>query len=198
MTRRERILLIVVGTVGVLLLFYYYVYAPKQAEIRRLTDQLAAQTAQRDRMRATAAQITRLQEEYQRLSAFIAQIETRLPAQKETPLLLVQLERLSRSVGVNLQSIRPSQLQPATVGQVQQQPARAGGQQAPPGGPTYLRFPIAMTIQATYDETIRLMAALRDFPRMIAVRSLAIDPRTLPELTLNVEAETYVLPREAR
>ncbi len=197
MTRRERVLLIVVGTVGVLLLFYYYIYAPKQAEIRRLTDQLAAQTAQRDRMRATAAQITRLQEEYQRLSAFIAQIETRLPAQKETPALLVQLERLSRTVGVSLQSIRPSQLQAATAGQSQPQPA-GGGQQAPPAAPAYLRFPIAMTIQATYDETIRLMAALKDFPRMIAVRSLAIDPRTLPELTLNVEAETYVLPRGAR
>ena len=195
MTRRERVLLIVVGTVGVLLLFYYYGYAPRQAEIRRLQDQLAAQTAQRDRMRATAAQITRLQEEYQRLSAFIAQVETRLPAQKETPVLLVQLERLSRTVGVNLQSIRPSQLQAATAGPPP--PPARGGQQASPA-PAYLRFPIAMTIQATYEETIRLMAAMRDFPRMIAVRSLALDPRTLPELTLNVEAETYVLPREAR
>jgi Tfp pilus assembly protein PilO len=196
MTRRERLLLIVVGTVGVLLLFYYYIYAPKQAEIARLQNQLATQVSQRDRMRATAAQITRLQEEHQRLSAFIAQVETRLPAQKETPVLLVQLERLSRTVGVTLQSIRPSQLQAATAGPPQ--PPARGGQQPPAAAPAYLRFPIAMTVQATYDETIRLMAALKDFPRMIAVRSLAIDPRAVPELNLNIEAETYVLPREAR
>jgi type IV pilus assembly protein PilO len=191
MTRRDRILLIVGGSLCVLLLFYFYIYVPKQAQIRDLETQLADRRAQRDRMEAIARQVTQLRDEYARLTAFIARIETRLPAAKETPALLVQLERLSRGVGVGLMSIRPAQLEAATA-------PPGGAQPASAGAPTYLRFPIAMTVQATYEQTVRLAAALREFPRMIAVRSLAIQPRDLPGLTLTIDVETYVLPREAR
>lgn len=204
MNRRERTLLIAVGTIGVLLLFYFYIYSPRQAEYRRLQATLETQQTQLARMEATARQITRLREEFTRLQAFIADIEAKLPAQKEMPALLVQLERLTRSLAVNLLSIRPGQLQAV---QAAAPPPAPGTRPPAPGapapapaapGPTYLRFPIGITVEATYDEVVRLTKELMDFPRMIAIRNIALQPRTIPKLTIAIDVETYVLPREAR
>ncbi len=204
MTRRERTLLIIVGTLGVLLLFYFYAYAPRQAEYQRLTAQLAERQTQLNRMEATARQITALRAEFARLQAFIADIEAKLPAQKETPVLLVQLERLTRSLGVNLQAIRPGQIESASSARAQPQPGAqppappAPGAAAQPGVPTYLRFPITLAVEATYEQLARLAAELNDFPRMIAIRNMTLQPKKMPTLTVNLDVETYVLPKEAR
>jgi len=204
MTRRERILLIVVGTLGVLLLFYFYAYAPRQAEYQRLTAQLAEREAQLSRMEATARQITTLRAEFARLQAFIADIEAKLPAQKETPVLLVQLERLTRSLGINLQSIRPGQIEAASPAPAQPQPGArpsappAPGGAAQAGGLTYRRFPITLVVDATYEQMVRLATELNDFPRMIAIRNLSLQPKKMPTLSINLDVETYVLPKEAR
>ncbi len=212
MTRRERTILIVVGTIGVLLLFYFYGYGPRQAEYQRLQAQLQTQQETLARMEATARQITRLREEFARLSAFIADIEAKLPAEKETPALLVQLERLTKSLAISMAAIRPGQPQvpqagpgqPPAPGGARPQPQpgarpQAGAPAPAPGAvPTYLRFPISLTIQATYEALVRLTSALNDFPRMVAVRNLAISPGKLPELTVVVDLETYVLPKGSR
>ncbi len=204
MTRRERILLIVVGTLGVLLLFYFYAYAPRQAEYQRLTAQLAERQAQLNKMEATARQITALRAEFARLQAFIADIEAKLPAQKETPVLLVQLERLTRSLGVGLQAIRPGQIQQASSAPTQPQPGGrppappAPGTPAQAAGTTYLRFPIALSVTATFEQMVRLATELNDFPRMIAIRNLNLAPKRVPDLNVSLDIETYVLPREAR
>lgn len=213
MNRRERILLILVGTIGVLLVSYFYIYTPRRTQIRNLETQLADLRAQRQRMEFAAAQITRLREQFRQLQAFIADIETKLPAEKEIPALLVQLERLTQSLGVNFQSIRPSALEqvaaaappaggaaPPPAGQPPaggQAPAGGAGQ---PGGPipAYLRLPIALSVEATFEELVRLVTALNDFPRMIAVRNLSMSPRKFPDLGVSVDVETYVLPRGAR
>jgi Tfp pilus assembly protein PilO len=191
MTQRDRILLMIVGPLGLLLLFYFFIYAPKQAEYQQLRAQLEQQEAVLHRMEETARQITRLREEFARLQAFIAEVETKLPAEKDMPALLVQLERLARSLFINLESIRPSALEQAT-------PSPGGAAKAQPAAPSYLRFPINLTIKGTYDQVIRLATALNDFPRMIAIRDISLSPVKLPELNWNVNVETYVLPRGAR
>ncbi|TMI70009.1 MAG: hypothetical protein E6H05_14195 [Bacillati bacterium ANGP1] len=101
MSRRERLVLMVIGPLGILLVFYYLVYSPKQAEYSRLRAELDDRRMQLERMETTARQLTRLREEYTRLQAFIAEVEAKLPAEKELPSLLVQLERLTRSLGVS-------------------------------------------------------------------------------------------------
>ena len=127
MSRRERLILMVLGPLGILLIFYYFIYSPKQAEYQALRAQLEERRTQLERMEATARQLTRLREEYARLQAFIAEVEAKLPAEKEVPSLLVQLERLTRSLGVSLDSIRPSQVQSS-------QPVPPPGAAVPPPG----------------------------------------------------------------
>ncbi len=191
MTRRERIILMVIFPLGALLLFYYFVYAPNRAEHARLEAQLKQQRAQLERMEDTARQITRLRAEFARLRAFVTEVETKLPAEKDLPALLVQLERLARSLAINLAAIRPSELE---------KPPQSSGAQPPaaPAGPTYLTFPLNLSIKGTFEQVVRLATALNDFPRMIAIRDISLNPEQLPELSWNVNAVTFVLPGGAR
>ncbi len=209
MSRRERLILMVLGPLGILLIFYYFIYSPKQAEYQALRAQLEERRTQLERMEATARQLTRLREEYARLQAFIAEVEAKLPAEKEVPSLLVQLERLTRSLGVSLDSIRPSQVQSsqpvpppgAAVPPPGAVPAPAGGAPPAPGAaavPAYQRFPITLTVVGTYEQIVKLATELNAFPRMIAIRNLAFGPKKIPELSVNADIETYVLPRGAR
>ena len=210
MTRRERIILTVIFPLGALLLFYYFVYSPNRAEHARLEAQLQQQRAELQRMEDTARQITRLRAEFARLQAFVAELETKLPAEKDLPALLVQLERLARSLGINLEAIRPAALeQPKPPpGGAAQPPAAQATPTSPPGSaarppaaqatPTYLTLPIGLSIKGTFEQVVRLATALNDFPRMIAVRDIALNPGQLPELTWNVNAVTFVLPGGAR
>jgi len=199
----------VLGPLGILLIFYYFIYSPKQAEYQALRAQLEERRTQLERMEATARQLTRLREEYARLQAFIAEVEAKLPAEKEVPSLLVQLERLTRSLGVSLDSIRPSQVQSsqpvpppgAAVPPPGAVSAPGGGAPPAPGAaavPAYQRFPITLTVVGTYEQIVKLATELNAFPRMIAIRNLAFGPKKIPELSVNADIETYVLPRGAR
>jgi len=209
MSGRERLILMVLGPLGILLIFYYFIYSPKQAEYHRLRVELEECRTQLERMEATARQLTRLREEYARLQAFIADVKAKLPAEKELPSLLVQLERLTRSLGISLDSVRPSQVQssqpvpppgaaappPGAV------PAPGGGAPPAPGAavvPAYQRFPITLIVIGTYEQIVKLATELNAFPRMVAIRNLAFTPKQIPTLIVNADIETYVLPRGAR
>ena len=193
MSRRERIILMVLFPIGALLLFSYFIYSPNRAEHARLQAQLQQKRAELQRMEDTARQISRLRAEFARLQAFVAELETKLPAEKDMPALLVQLERLAKTLAIDLDSIRPSELE-------RPKPPPGGAAQPPAAQapPTYLMLPLNLSIKGTFEQLIRLSAALNDFPRMIAIRDISLNPGKLPELAWNVNAVTYVLPGGAR
>ncbi|HEU5298008.1 MAG TPA: type 4a pilus biogenesis protein PilO [bacterium] len=192
MNRRERILLIVGSSLIVFLLFYYYIYSPRQAEYRALQAQLQDRQNTLQRMEADARQAPQLEAEFARLQATIAQLESKLPTSKETAVLLVQLENLTRDLGIDLNSIRPANLESPP------RPAQPAGAAAQPATATYLRYPIKLTMNADYSELLRLTSRLHTFPRLIVVRRIVISPRVVPDLSAEVDVETFVLPKEAR
>ena len=201
MSRREQILIIVGLAVVVVLGFYYIVYQPRQTEYRALVAEQQELTARHDEMVRVAAQTEQLERRYAELQTFIATIEAKLPTEKEVPALLVQLEQLTTRLRVDLRALRPGALEAVTSAAQPQgaQPGQTGQGQAPAQGrPEYFRFPIGMTFTATYDEFVSLMGELRDFPRLIAVMRVTLTPGTLPELGVQADTETYVLPKEAR
>ncbi len=198
MSRRERILLIV-GVVLVFgLVYFYYVYSPKQAEYQQLTETLSDRQAQLERMELTVRQAARLEAEYTELQSFIAAVEAKLPAEKDVPELLVQLERATRAIGIDLLSIKPAALETVQEGSA---PAR-GGARAPAPVPVvaggYSRFPIKLLMTASYSQVLRLMSTLQDFPRLILVKRLTVSPKAVPKLNIDLDVETYVLAKEAR
>lgn len=198
MSRRERILLIVSSVLVVLLVFYYYIYSPRQAEYQKLQAQLEDRQGQLARMRRSALEAPKLEAEYAELTAYIASVESKLPTSKETPALLVQLERLTKSLVINLTSIKPAALQAPGA---QAAPAKAApGQAAQPARPavsgSYMRYPITLAMTASYAELLQLTNRFRDFPRLIVVRKLTVAPRDVPDLSATLDVETFVLPKE--
>jgi Tfp pilus assembly protein PilO len=203
MSRREQFLLIVGLVVVIVLGFYYLIYVPRAAEYRELVAERETRQARLNQMERVAAQAEQLERRYAELQTLIATIEAKLPTEKEVPALLVQLERLTTRLSVDLRALRPGALEAvAAQGQAAAQPAAGTqGAQAPQpaqGRPEYYRFPINMSFVSTYNEFVSLLGALKDFPRLIAVTRVGITPGTLPDLSVVVDTETYVLPKEAR
>ncbi|HEY3248950.1 MAG TPA: type 4a pilus biogenesis protein PilO [bacterium] len=204
MSRRERILVIVGLGLVLLLGYYYYIYSPKQAEYQQLTDTLADRQSKLDQMQRSARQARQLEAQYTELQAFIAAVEAKLPAGKDVPVLLVELERATRGLGIELVSIKPSALEtvqessaPARPGA--RAPARTPGRAvAPAPAGAYSRFPIKLLMTASYAQVLRLMSTLQDFPRLILVKRLTVAPRSVPKLSVDLDVETYVLAKEAR
>lgn len=199
MNRRERILLIVGSSMIILLLFYYYIYSPRQREYEALKTQLAEREATLQRMEADVRLAPQLEAEFARLQTEIARLESKLPTEKETAVLLVQLQSLTEDLSINLTAIRPGPLESgATQPPVQTgQSSQPGQQPVQPVG-AYMRYPIQLNMTASYAELLRLFSRLRDFPRLIVVRKLIVSPRDVPDLNTSLTVETFVLPKEAR
>lgn len=197
MNRRERVLIISVGLLATLVLWYFYIYSPKQAEYAKLSQELAGREAERTRLEAVARQITRLEQEYRESQSFIAAVEAKLPGTKEIPSLMVQLERLTTSLGIDFRSIRPGQLIPVKP----TSPSQTGGTgtaQPVAGIATYSRLPIKLSIAASFAELLRLTNSVQTFPRLVVIRKFTMGVGTLPDLRSDMDIETYVLPKEAR
>lgn len=198
MRRRERILLIVAGVVVAILIFYVYIYSPKQAEYQRLIGQRDDRQQQLTRMEQTARQAEQLEKRYRELQSFIASVEAKLPTQKEMAALLVQLERLTKSLDIDLLAIKPGALEAGDSVLPPPGGAAPPGQRPAAGQPAYLRFPIKLTMVASYAEALQLMRSLYAFPRLMVVRKITVTPKSVPELTTDLDVETIVLPKEAR
>jgi Tfp pilus assembly protein PilO len=197
MSRREQII-IYVGLILIVGVGYYFLaYQAKRSEYERLSTQLEERQKELDRLQSIAKQRPQLEKEYAEIQGFVASVEGKLPTMKEMPTLLVQLERMSKSITIKLQSIRPSPLEAVSPeGQGANAQTPPTGAKAPKAAPAYYRFPIKMTITANYGQVVQLMTRLNDFPRLMRVRRLGVAPRTLPELNLDIDVDTYVLPKE--
>lgn len=198
MSRREQILIVAGLVVVLLVVFNYVVYQPKAAEYRELTTERDARQARLAEVQRIAAQAEELERRYQEKQALIATLEAKLPTEKEVPALLVQLERLVTSLGVGLDAIRPGALEAVSAEQGGTQPGTQAGQAGAQAQPTYFRFPIGLSFKGSFNQMVALTGALQDFPRLIAVTRISMNPTTLPELAAQVDSETYVLPKEAR
>ncbi len=198
MSRREQIL-VTVGLILVVGLGYYFLaYQAQRSEYERLSAQLEERQKELDRLQSIAKQRAQLEKEYAEIQGFVASVEGKLPTMKEMPTLLVQLERMSKSLKIKLQAIRPSPLEAVSPeGQASSgQTPPAAAAKAPKAAVAYYRFPIKMNISADYGQVVQLMTRLNDFPRLIRVRRLGVGPKTLPELNLDIDVDTFVIPKE--
>ncbi len=200
MSRREQILLISALILVMAVGYYFLAYQPLRAANAQLTQDYEVAKKELDRLQAIAKQREQLEQKFAQLQGFISSVEAKLPTMKEVPTLLVQLERLAKTLSIKLQGFRPGALEPVSASApapnaVGATPA-TGTTQAPKPAPVYYRFPIKLSVNANYSQVLQLMSQLRDFPRLIRVKKLGVSPKTLPELNLDVDIDTYVLPKE--
>lgn len=197
MRPREQLLVVLLLAVVVLAGFYYFVYQPRTAELRRLEAQRQQLTAERQRLEALVASRPQVERQLEEVQARIAELETKLPASREIPVLLVQLEDAVRQSRAKITLVRPGPLQAPP------QPAapRAGGQ-APtqPEQPQYQTFTVELGAEGEYAALVDFLQRLQNFPRLVVLSDFRMTPIAQEGrpagsvLGLSVRANTYVLP----
>ncbi|MER3459816.1 MAG: hypothetical protein C4303_01000, partial [candidate division GAL15 bacterium] len=153
--------------------------------------------AERQRLEAVAASRPQVEQQLEEVQARIAELETKLPASRDIPVLLVQLEDAVRQSQAKITLVRPGPLQAPP------QPAapRTGGQAPPkPEQPQYQTFTVELGAEGNYVALVDFLQRLQNFPRLLVLSDFRMTPIAQEGrppgsvLALSVRANTYVLP----
>lgn len=198
---RERILVSLVIAAAVAAVFYLFLWTPQTARRADLEARLGKQRGELARMQELAARREEKEREYQALYERLRLIEVKLPAEREIPRLIRQVQEAAAGLGVKLTLLRPGANQPGAAAarpgtQAAGQPAPARGQPAPAAEARYQIFALDFGFEGTYADLVAYLARLEDFPRLIILKQISMSPATRPRLKATLGAETYVLPRE--
>ena len=126
--------------------------------------------------RRIAARLEDLKREYQGLTERLEFVEVLLPKEKDIPDFLVLLQETMDEFNIDFTNFAPQNL-------THERDA------------LYARLPINMTYNATYFETINFLDRLENFPRIVDVRDLRLNPTGDDNENVNVTMNmfTYVL-----
>lgn len=207
---RERLMLSLVIAGAIAALFYLFMWSPQQARADNLNSQIKAQQTELDRLKRLAETRDAKEREFAALSERIRLVEAKLPPEREIPRLIRQLQDVAAELKVKLTLLRPGPTQAgAPTGQSLQSPsgasqpsgvAQAAPAPAKPGAPApsrYQLFRIDLAFEGTYADLMAYLGRLEDFPRFIVLKQISMSPGELPRLKVTLNAETFVLPREA-
>lgn len=197
-TGRERLILSIVITVAIAAVFWFFFRAPLTAERTTLQAALEQKKARLAEMQAIADQREALERDYAARQERIQAIEAKLPAAREIPTLLRQMQAVAQESGVKLVLLRPGALETPTTAPAGPAAPPAAGQ--PPAGqpaaqpPPYRLFRLELAFEGTYDTVLAFLRRLENFPRFIAVTQFTLTIQELPRLRLSVTSNTFVLP----
>lgn len=188
--------------------FYTSLYRPRTEEVGRLREELDRATAERQRMMDLVAQRPQVEREFQRAATRLAELEAKLPAAREIPTLLVQLEESVRQSRARITLVRPGPLQPGSTAPQPGATPRPGATPAPGAPPApeiqYQTFTVELGAEGTYEALVDFLQRLENFPRLLVLSDVRVapapgQPAQAPGqlLQMNVRATTYVLPEAA-
>jgi Tfp pilus assembly protein PilO len=154
---------------------YSYIYQPKKEKIDSLDQQILTLNNKIAEGRRIAARLDDLKLEYQELTERLKFVEVLLPEEKDIPDFLVLLQETMDEFNINFSNFSPQNL-------AQERDA------------IYARLPINLTYTANYFEIIKFLDRLENFPRIVDVKDLRLNP-TGDEGNVNVTMNmfTYVL-----
>jgi Tfp pilus assembly protein PilO len=170
-----KIIIFIVFLIAFAYLNYSFIYQPRKARIDSLDQQISSLNARIDEGRRIAARLDELKREYQELTERLEFVEILLPNEKDIPDFLVILQESMDEFNIDFSNFSPQNL-------TQERDA------------IYARLPINLTFTANYFETIRFLDRLENFPRIVDVKDLRLNP-TGDEGDVNVTMNmfTYVL-----
>ncbi|MBI3975001.1 MAG: type 4a pilus biogenesis protein PilO [Armatimonadetes bacterium] len=199
---RERMLISLVLVAAMVGVFYLFVYTPKTTQLKDLQARLDQRLARLRQMEELAAQREALEREFETRQQRIQAIEAKLPAAREIPALLRQMQAVAGESGVKLTLLRPGPLEAPSAGLPGAAPPPApGGQpagQPGPAAPPYQLFKLELGFEGTYEKALTFLRRLENFPRFIAMTQITLSIQELPNLRLGVTSNTFVLPEGTR
>ena len=174
--RRIQIAIIAILAIGLAVVFYMYflkdmmaIRSGLQAEIARLEQEVAKATA-------IEAQLAQFKSELKELDLRLAELRRILPAEKETPEVLRNVQLMAAESNLKIVRFVPQQVSPRAF---------------------YSDWPIAMEIQGSYNALGKFFEKIGQFTRIINVDNISIKGiknSTDPTRTLNSNctATTFV------
>ncbi len=196
MNLRERGMFMAAVVLLGLVVFKLVVYDPYQAEHASLVAARDAARAELRRNQEIIARGDQVRKEYARLVATIAALQKKLPTTKEIPALLTAMEQFTHRLAVKLNSIHPGSLAPV----VESTAGKPGAAQTPGQGPgagpkaiPYSKMEVNLNLTGTFGQMLVYLRELRDFPRLVVVKSIAMSPEQFPKLGIALVSEIYVL-----
>ncbi len=154
--------------------FYYLVYMPKDASIKRERNRLNSLTSEVQVLQTIEAKNKEYKRMIAELSAQLDQARLQLPGEREIPVLLEQIARFGKEAGVEFMSFRPS-------AEVQKD--------------FYNEVPMALAIRGPFHNIGLFLDKISHYPRIVSISNLTMGNPVEKEgylmLTSNCTATTY-------
>ncbi|HOF03624.1 MAG TPA: type 4a pilus biogenesis protein PilO [Atribacterota bacterium] len=155
---------------------YSFIYQPRKIMIEQLNQQIGLLQSKIEEGRRVAARLEALKKEYRELTERLEFVEVLLPKEKEIPEFLVLLQETMDEFHIDFSNFTPQNL-------VQERDT------------IYATLPISMTFTANYFDTIQFLDRLENFPRIVAVKDLNLNPvgENSGDVSGTMNLFTYVL-----
>ncbi len=176
LSERAKIILFMVFLLAFSYFNYSFIYLPRKARIENLDSEISILQGKIEEGKRIYARLGELRKEYQDLIEKMEFMEVLLPKEKEIPEFLVMLQETMDEFNIDFTNFAPQSI-------IQEKDA------------LYARLPINMTYSANYFEVIRFLDRLENFPRIVDVRELSLNPAGDDADNVNVTMTmfTYVL-----
>jgi Tfp pilus assembly protein PilO len=222
MTRRDRLILLILAGAAVLAGFWFLALAPKRTEAADLSTQITAQQERLQTAQQTVAEGLRAKADYPRDAAMVARLGAAVPADDELPSLLYQLETASRGAHVRFDALvrasgSPNAAStPAASGPTSTPAAGTAASASLPPGATVgtaglATLPFTFEFTGSYFDLQRLLGRLDGFVRadgdnvsvrgrLLTVDGVALTPgvKDLSRIDAKVVATAYLAPDAAK
>ncbi len=176
LSKRAKIIVFIIFILVFSYLNYSYIYLPRNSRIENLDREISVLQNKIEEGKRIYARLGELRKEYQDLIEKMEFMEVLLPKEKEIPEFLVMLQETMDEFNIDFTNFAPQSI-------IQEKDA------------LYARLPINMTYNANYFEVIRFLDRLENFPRIVDVRDLNLNPTGDDADNVNVTMTmfTYVL-----
>lgn len=181
--RNQRKFLVILALLAGAAAYYMYVYTPKETELQELQDRVAQLETQNDRARASMGNLDALRAEVAETERLFTALERLVPSRAEVPEIYESIASETQSLGLNLQSVTPSQ------------PSRQGEQY-------YLTQTWDMTVEGDYHSIGQFLARVASFRRIVRPQVRSIQPAGESatgerRATASFQLQTFVLPPDS-
>lgn len=224
MTTRDRIVVMVVATLGVLAAMWFLAVAPKREQAAKLATEVGAAQSQLASAESQVSSASAAQARYQSAYASIVSLGKAVPAGQEVPSLIYQLARATNEKNVEFASITTT-----VSGAAGSSPAASGAaaSASAAAGAGFTQMPFTFVFNGSFDSlyslfqqldgfTLRASGGLKVSGRLLTIQSVKLAPasggstgsgagaggsaqgtaakRSSEELSGTITATAYVLP----
>ncbi len=176
MTTRDRIVVMVIATLGVLAGVWFLAVAPKREQAAKLATEVSAAQSQLASAESQLASASTAQAKYQSAYASVVNLGKAVPAGQEVPSLIYQLARATNEKNVEFASIT------ATVpGAAGSSPSASSPAASAPGASTagFTQMPFTFVFNGSFDSLYSLFQQLDGFTLRTSAGSLKVSGRLL-------------------